>query len=488
MKGAQFVHWTVRQDELRDQAKLSAVLFIKQTLRRSDISNILGQRGPEKKSTMADVKIECPHCHQSFKLNETLAAPLIEQTRQKFAREFEEKEEELQTRRKTFADEQKAADRARKILQQERESLAKEKEQIDEQVAEKVKEQRAPIEREAMKKATQKFDEKLAERDQQKAELEEAIKEKDVKLAEARKAEVDFRKKQRELDDKLKAADVAVEKRVTEALAPEREKAKKDAEEQQRLKMAEKDKVIEDQKRQLAEAQRKLEQGSQQLQGEVLELQLESILTAKFPFDQFEPVPKGEHGGDIIHHVHGPNGQPCGTILWEFKRAKNWSDGWLGKLREDQRVCKAEVCVIVSIVLPKGIDTFDHLDGVWVTAQRCVLPVAYVLRQSLIELAGARQAGEGQQTKMELVYQYMTGPRFRQRVQGIVEAFSDMREDLDRERRAITKQWAKREEQIERVMQSTVGMYGDLQGIAGKTLQEIEGISLVALPSAGHEL
>lgn len=427
---------------------------------------------------MSDVKIECPHCHKSFKLNETLAAPLVEETRRKFQQEFEEKEEELEERREAFTEDQKVATKARKDVERERAALAEQKEQLDEQVAEQVQEQRIAIAREEAKKAKQKYDEKLAERDEEKDELAEIIKEKDQKLAEARKQEVEFRRKQRELDDKMKAADVQVEKRVTEALGPEREKARKEAEEQQRLKMAEKDKVIEDQKRQLAEAQRKLEQGSQQMQGEIQELDLEQMLTAKFPHDTIQPVPKGQHGGDVLQRVHGPTGQLCGTILWESKRTKSWSDGWLAKLRGDQRAAKAEIAIIVSEALPKDVSTFDSIDGVLVVALSSVIPVAMVMRQQLIEVTNARLAGEGQQTKMELVYQYLTGPTFRQRVEAIVEAFSAMHDDLAKEKKAITKHWAKREKQIENVMNSTVGMWGDLQGIAGKTLQEIEGLDV----------
>lgn len=220
------------------------------------------------------------------------------------------------------------------------------------------------------------------------------------------------------------------------------------------------------------------EQGSQQLQGEVQELHLESILRAKFPRDNIEPVPKGEYGGDILHRVLGPTGQVCGTILWESKRTKNWSDGWLSKLREDQRAAKAEIAVIVSQALPKNVEIFDLTDGVWITEPRCLVPIAVALRQSLLELAAARQATDGQQTKMEMVYQYLTGPRFRHRVEAIVEKFSDMQADLDKERKMMTRLWAKREEQIRGVVESTAGMYGDLQGIAGKTLQEIEGLDI----------
>jgi hypothetical protein len=233
----------------------------------------------------------------------------------------------------------------------------------------------------------------------------------------------------------------------------------------------------------IEELKQKAEQGSQQLQGEVLELELENLLRAKFPFDTIEPVPKGEFGGDTLQRVVSPSGLMSGTILWESKRTKNWSNAWLVKLREDQRTAKAEISVLVSQALPEGVETFDVIDGVWVTHPRSILPVATILRHTLLQVSTARLVNEGQQTKAEMVYQYLTGPRFRQRVEAIVEAFTCMQEDLDKERKAIMKQWAKRDEQIERVMGATVGMYGDLQGIAGKSMQEIEGLDLNALGS-----
>jgi len=213
----------------------------------------------------------------------------------------------------------------------------------------------------------------------------------------------------------------------------------------------------------------------------VQELELENLLRSKFPFDTIEPVPKGEFGGDVLQRVVGAGGLASGTILWESKRTRNWSDGWLAKLRDDQRAARAELCVLVSQVLPKGVESFDVVDGVWVTSPRAALPVATVLRHTLLEVSTARQVSEGQQTKTELVYQYLTGPRFRHRVEAIVEAFTSMQDDLAAEKKAIQRQWAKREIQLNNVLQSTAGMYGDLQGIAGKSLQEIEGLALPAL-------
>ncbi|MFH0792593.1 MAG: DUF2130 domain-containing protein, partial [bacterium] len=321
----------------------------------------------------------------------------------------------------------------------------------------------------------------LEQKSQELTDMQEVLKNRDEKLAEAQKAQVDLLRKQRELDDAKRELDLTVEKRVQEGLGATREQARKEAEEGLKLKVAEKEQTIASMQKQIEELKRRAEQGSQQLQGEVQELELEAVLRTKFPFDTIDPVPKGEYGGDTLQRVVGPMGQVCGTILWESKRTKNWSDGWLAKLRDDQRAAKAEIAVLVSQVLPKDVETFGLVDGVWVTHPRTVIPVAITLRNTLIEVAASRQAVEGQQTKTEMIYHYLTGPRFRQRVEAIVEAFSSMKEDLDKEKKAITKQWAKREEQINRVMQSTVGMYGDLQGIAGKSLQEIEGLEMKAL-------
>lgn len=433
---------------------------------------------------MTDVKIECPHCHKSFKLNETLAAPLVEETRRKIAEEYHEKEDALEQRKRAFAQEQKEAEKARRAMDKEREAIASQKEQLEEIVAEQVAEQRKAIERDVARKAKEKYDEKLAERDEEKAELEERLKEKDEKLAEARKQEAEFRRKQRELDDKMRELDLAAEKKAAELVAPQLEKAKKDAEEASRLKLLDKEKTISDLQSKLQDAIRKAEQGSQQQQGEVQELDLENRLREAFVRDGIDPVPKGQHGGDALHRVHGPQGTVCGTILWESKRTKNWAGGWPDKLKQDQRTAKADLAVIVTQAMPPGVDTFGEIEGVWVTTPALAVPLAAALRLALIEAALARRATEGQQDKMAILYQYLTGPQFRQRVEAIKDAFTTMQEDLDAERRVITKQWEKRAKQIERVMISTVGMYGDLQAIAGKTLQEIEGLEIRALDTS----
>jgi hypothetical protein len=416
---------------------------------------------------MTEPTVVCPQCKTEIKLTESLAAPLLESIRRDYEQRLSQKDADMAKREKSL---------------HERETiLQKEKASLDEQVAQRLRQEQARIAAEEAKKAKLALGNELNQKTKEINDLQEVLKQRDIKLADAQKAQADLIRKQRELDDAKRELDLTVEKRVQTDLAAAREKAKKEAEDEMKLKVMEAEQTIASMQRQIEDLKRRAEQGSQQLQGEVQELELETLLSTRFPRDTIQPVPKGEFGGDILHRVIGPLGQPCGTILWESKRTKNWSDGWLPKLREDQRASKAEIAVIVSQVLPKEVETFGFVDQVWVSHPKVALPVAIALRQTLIEIAGARQASEGQQTKMEMVYQYLTGPRFRHRIQAIVEAFSSMREDLDRERKAITKQWSKREEQIDRVMQATVGMYGDLQGIAGKTLQEIEGLEFQGL-------
>ncbi len=418
---------------------------------------------------MTEPTITCPNCKTEIKLTESLAAPLIESTRRDFEKRLALKDSDIAKKEDA--------------LREREEAVSKAKQAIDDQVAEKILVERAKIVSEESKKAKLALQSDIDQKARELAELQDVLTQRDIKLAEAQKAQADLIRQKRELDDAKRELELTVEKRVQDGLSVTREQAKKEAEEGLKLKVMEKEQTIASMQTQIEELKRRAEQGSQQLQGEVQELELEALLRAKFPRDTIEPVPKGEFGGDALQRVMGPLGQVCGTILWESKRTKNWSDGWLVKLRDDQRTAKADIAIIVSQTLPKDVESFDLVDGIWVTSAKSVFSLAVALRHSLIELASARQALDGQQTKTEMVYQYLTGPRFRHRVEAIVEAFSSMQEDLDREKKAITKQWAKREEQIERVMQATVGMYGDLQAIAGKSFQEIEGLELTALES-----
>lgn len=421
---------------------------------------------------MTEPTITCPNCQTVIPLTASLAAPLIAATRQQYEQQLLQKDEEVAKREQSIREKEKQIAETKRTLD----------EQVADQVAAQLRTERVRVAAEETKKAKLATAAELEAKARELTELQEVLKARNEKLTEAQNAQAELIKKQRELDDAKRELELTVEKRIRDGLSEVRAAAKREAEDGLKLKVAEKDQTITSMQQTIEELKRKAEQGSQQLQGEVQELELENLLRAKFPIDSIESVAKGEFGGDVLQRVVSQTGQQSGAILWESKRTKNWSEGWLAKLREDQRTANAEISVLVSQTLPKGVEAFDVIDGVWVTSPRAALPVATVLRHTLLQVSMARQISEGQQTKTEMVYQYLTGPRFRHRVEAIVEAFSSMQEDLDKERKAIMKQWAKREVQIERVMGATVGMYGDLQGIAGKSLQEIEGLSLAALP------
>ncbi|STX28734.1 coiled-coil protein [Legionella beliardensis] len=420
---------------------------------------------------MAEPVIHCPSCKNEVKLTESLAAPLVESIKKQYQLELAQKDLAIANREEIYKRKEEQLKEAQKKLN----------EQIETQVQEQLKKERNIVAAEEAKKARLALGNELESKASEVMELQAILKAREEKLAAAQKVQADLLRQQRELEDAKREMDLTIEKSIQEGLAEIREKARREAEGALQLKVQEKEETILAMQKQIEQLKQKAEQGSQQLQGEVQELMLENMLQAKFPTDVIESVPKGEFGGDILQRVFAFNGQDCGTILWESKRTKHWNEQWLTKLRDDQRAAKAEICVIVSQALPVNVETFEQIDGVWVTHPRAAFPVAMVLRQTLLDIAMVRKASEGQQTKTELVYQYLTGPRFRQRIEAIVEAFSAMQTDLDKERKAILKQWAKRHEQIERVMLATVGMYGDLQGIAGKSLQEIAGLDFAAL-------
>jgi hypothetical protein len=413
---------------------------------------------------MTEPTIPCPQCKAQIKLTESLAAPLVEATRREYERKMQQNALECA--------------RHEEEIRQQEQAFLKKKDEWRAAEQERLRQERARIAEEEARRAEQKFSTDLGQKLQEIAHLEQVLKSRDTKLMEAQKAQAECLQKERELEDQRRELEITVEKRVQDGLSIARLQARQEAEEQLKLKVVEKEQTILSMQRQIEELKRKAEQGSQQLQGEAQEVELENMLMAKFPFDTILPIRKGEYGGDVLQRVVSSHGQTCGSILWESKRTKHWSDGWLAKLREDQRNAKAEVAVIVSHTLPKDVESFELVEGIWVTHPRMMVPVAFVLRHTLIEVESTRRVSEGQQSKAEMIYQYLVGPRFRQRVQAIVEAFGVLQEDLEKEKRALMKQWAKREEQLQRAMQATVGMYGDLQGIAGKTMQEIQGLDM----------
>lgn len=401
--------------------------------------------------------ITCPRCRNDIEISEVMRSQLTEQIRTEFESDTAAKQAELE------------AERAQ--LRTARADCQSALKSVEDQIRARVESQKAKLTSEARLQAAEELAVELRDRDQQVIELQH-------KLKTAHDAELALRQRERELTAKAENLQLEVARR----LDAERDKIRTDAraksDQEHHLREAEKEKQISDLRRQIDDLKRKAEQGSQQLQGEVQEVALEDLLRRAFSSDNVEPVCKGVCGGDSLQRVLDATGMNCGTILWESKRTKNWSNNWLAKLRDDQRVARAVCAVIVSDALPDDVSTFALIDGVWVCSWSCAKALASALRIGLIEVAKSRLAVQGQHDKMEMVYNYLASQEFRNRVAGIVEAFVTMRHDLESEKRSTQRIWSKREKQLERALTNTAGMYGDFQGIIGASLPVIEGLSI----------
>ena len=409
-----------------------------------------------------DPMILCPKCAIKIRLTDTLTEPILAATRKEYESKLVDQQRLFEDREKCLGDQEREINRRQLAL--------------DSEIQDRVRSVREQIAQEEAEKAQVAFNHQLQSGNEENAELRRVLAERDKKLAEARRVEVEIRRKERQLEEARLEMECTVESRINESLTEIRAKALKEAEGRLNLRIIEKEETIAGMKRQIEDLKRKAEQGSEQIQGEAQEIELERLLRAKFPSEIIKRTPKGTSGGDILQSVLGPQGQSWGTILLESKRTKRWSESWLSKLRNDQRAANAHAAILVSQVLPKGLEAFDLINGVWVAEFRCAIAVVTAVRQALTEVWAARKAEECEQTKAEMVYRYLTGQRFRQRVGAIVEWFTEMQNDLNRERSVMMRLWSKREEQIMGIAEASSGMYGDLQGIAGCTLPEIEGL------------
>jgi hypothetical protein len=413
----------------------------------------------------AEQVIICPHCQKEIPLTEAVSHQIKAELRQEFEAQAAKREQALTEKERTLADRSKQLEEARASL--------------EDQLSERLKAEKEKLEIAAGQKA----EEAIALRVK---DLQEQIDAKAEQLRKAQEVELELRKKQREVEERERALDLEIARRVDEQKLEMREAILKAAADEQRLKDLEKEKQISDMRRQIDDLKRKAEQGSQKDQGEVLELELEGMLKDAFPMDSIEPVPPGVKGADLLHRVVDPAGRCCGTIIWELKRTKSWTDDWLVKLKDDQREVRAETAVLMSTALPKDVCSFGFKNGVWVSDFTAAVPLAGALRLNLMDLSMAKAASVGKGEKMEFLYNYLSGPGFRQRVQAIVESFLQMQKDLEQEKRAMARVWAARDKQIERIISNTAGMYGDVQGIIGASLPQIEALEMEAL-SAGED-
>lgn len=381
--------------------------------------------------------ITCPHCKKNIPLTEAITHQIDDKYKkqlQDLKKQSEKEKEELRE----------------KSMKWREEVLKKAEKEAEEKVKVKVKKE---------------LELKIKNTENEAKELEEENKKLQEQFLELNKTLREFKKDAREKEREL-------EKKFSEQEEKLRKEEQIRLEEKFKLQMLEQEKKIQDITKVKEDLERKLKQGSQQLQGEVLELSLEEELKKEFPLDEISPVPKGVSGADIIQVVKTKLGRISGTIVWETKRTKTFSNQWVAKLREDQRKVGAEVAILVSAQLPDSITHFGEQDGVWICGFEHIIPIAYALRTQLIEISKVKSAMTGQKGKMESLYEYVYSTDFRHRMEAIVETFSDMQEEVEKERRWFSKKWAREEQNLRRALDNTFGMKGDFQSIIGKSLDD----------------
>jgi hypothetical protein len=434
--------------------------------------------------------IKCPQCGTEIEVGEVLARQVAADVEARLRQEAEARlkqavataqEQERDAVRLQLKDMESQLSEKDKVVQAaeakelallagQRELAARAK-QLDQDV-----EQRLAVREQELTRQIQEQTSKAAA--QQLEALQQALQSKDAAMDEARTRELALLKEKTALEEKRKDMELDYQHKLTEERQQlEKQLIAKYASEAD-LKLKERDKQIEDLRKSLSEAKRKSEQGSMETQGEALELDLEANLSSHFPHDGIAPVPKGIRGADIIQTVHNEVMVDCGSLIWETKNTKAWNNAWIDKLKDDQRSIGANLAVLVSTELPEGITTFGQLDGVWVTSVAACIPLAMTLRQQLVQVTFARSASEGKSEKMEMVYEYLSGDAFRHKVEAIVETFVGMQEQLNKEKRAYARLWKEREKQIERIIENTAGMYGDVRGLIGSAVPEIQALTL----------
>jgi hypothetical protein len=408
---------------------------------------------------MEEVPITCPKCGHEFELSDALTGRIREHLKAELLKDIKRREANVKKELES--------------LEVEREKIQKSREAIEQEVEEKLKDRVAEIEEKAKKRLEDKYVEQLEE-------LQGEVEDKEKEIKSFRKQELELRKRQRELQEAKESYELEVARKLDEERTKLKEDAFKKAAEDHRLKDLEKDKMINDLRTSLEDMKRKTEQGSMETQGEVLEQDFEEQLKSFFLHDIIQPVPKGIRGADLVQCVKTPLGAECGILLWETKNTKAWSHQWIPKLKDDMIETRATIAILVSVVLPENLGRFGQIDGVWVSDPLSAIPLAVALRESLIAVNRERKASTGKNEKMEALYNYLAGVEFKQKIEGTVEAFTAMREQIDRERRTMERHWKQREKELERVIKNTAGLYGDMQGIIGGQIPEIPALDFDA--------
>ncbi len=418
---------------------------------------------------MSNATIKCPSCGTEIDVNEILYHQLEDELKQKNIAEQKKLRDEIEAKRKEYKTHFNA-------LKTKEDELKEQKEKFDEELRRATKEQ---LKREKTKLHDALKKELLEEQGDAMIALKKELQEKSEQVKELNNSRIEIEKLKREKDEAESKAKADAQIALTKQLFQEKAKMQKALDEANTLKLKEKDEQMEQLKRSLEDAKRKAEQGSTQVQGEALELAIESWLASQFPFDRIEEVKKGAFGADCVHTIHTRELQNCGIICYESKNTKAWSDGWINKLKQDMLKVGADLGVLVTSVYPNGMERMGFVDGIWICSLDEFKGSASLLRESLIRVHSTVQREENKSDKMSLLYIYLTGNEFSLQLKAIVDGFMSMQTELDKERRSLMASWKRRQKLIDGVLQNTTEMYGSLQGIAGSgALAQIEALEL----------
>jgi hypothetical protein len=397
--------------------------------------------------------IKCPNCQHEFPIGNALAQEIENDIRGKYLKRYNEDKLKMEA---------------------EKAQLAKETEQIRLQaenqeviLADRLKLAKAQLEHEAVKKAA-------SEVQLQMEQLNKDLTEKEQKLKESRIKELELLQKEKQIREREESLKLDLEKQLMERQKEIEDRVKKMESERSDLKIKELEKKLSDQVELAETMRRKAEQGSMQLQGEVLELALEDLLRTAFPFDAIEEVAKGVRGADCVQQVRNGLGQPCGRIIYESKRTKAFTQEWIEKLKRDMRAQQADIAVIVTEVLPRDMEAFGQKEGVWICRFSEVKPLAFLLRDSLVRISTALATQENKGDKMQMLYDYLTANEFRQNIEAVVEGFLALKDGITREKVQMEKIWKEREKQLDKVLLNTTQFYGSIKGIAGNAVGDLK--------------
>ena len=406
-------------------------------------------------------QVECPNCGTDIDVQNILSHQLEDEIKRKYQAELSSEKKRYQGEQEKLRDEKVAFEEKKK----------QENQLFQERLEKQLKEDRLTIEAKLKSKL-------IVEQEEQFKSLQNELNEKSEQVKELNRSKAEIEKLKREKGELKEAAEAEAQKKLNQTLITEKEKIRKAEEERNEMRFKEMTKQLEDQKKLTEEMKRKQEQGSMQLQGEVQELAIEEWLTSQFPLDSIEEIKKGARGGDSLQTVNTRSVQNCGTIYYESKRTKDFQPSWIEKFKADIRDKGANIGVLVTEVMPTGMKRMGLKEGIWICNYDEFKGLCAVLRESIVQLSTAISSQDNKGDKMEMLYTFLTGNAFRMQVEAIVEGFTQMKSDLESEKRSMQRIWKQRDKQIEKVITNTINMYGSIKGIAGNAVQSVKALEL----------